>query len=139
MVIRQIFPANFTRSRITAWMQKTEQIDYDALAKAGRGSAPGDDHRRALRLIRAFSIFRGSGKSPTQSTRFFSSTWRTSRASSPAGEHPSPMPHAQFVTTTTHKSLRGPRGGIVLCEEQFAKADRLDAFFPGCKAGRSCT
>ncbi|PYJ19748.1 MAG: serine hydroxymethyltransferase, partial [Verrucomicrobia bacterium] len=38
------------------------------------------------------------------------------------GQHPSPVPYAQFVTTTTHKSLRGPRGGIVMCEEKFAKA-----------------
>src|SRR6476619_4861372 len=50
------------------------------------------------------------------------------------GQHPSPVPHAQFVTTTTHKSLRGPRGGIVLCEEQFAKA--IDAsVFPGVQGG----
>jgi glycine hydroxymethyltransferase len=38
-----------------------------------------------------------------------------------AGEHPSPVPHSDFVTTTTHKTLRGPRGGMVLCREQFAK------------------
>src|SRR5206468_2539918 len=48
--------------------------------------------------------------------------------------HPSPMPHAQFVTTTTHKSLRGPRGGIVMCEEKFAK--QIDAtVFPGVQGG----
>ncbi|MBA3652230.1 MAG: serine hydroxymethyltransferase, partial [Chthoniobacterales bacterium] len=50
------------------------------------------------------------------------------------GEHPSPVPHAQFVTTTTHKSLRGPRGGIVLCKEEFAKA--IDSsVFPGVQGG----
>ncbi len=50
------------------------------------------------------------------------------------GQHPSPMPHAQFVTTTTHKSLRGPRGGIVMCEEKFAK--QIDAtVFPGVQGG----
>src|SRR6202022_4470088 len=50
------------------------------------------------------------------------------------GQHPSPIPHAQFVTTTTHKSLRGPRGGIVLCEEKFAK--QIDAtVFPGVQGG----
>jgi glycine hydroxymethyltransferase len=38
-----------------------------------------------------------------------------------AGVHPSPVPHADFVTTTTHKTLRGPRGGMVLCREQYAK------------------
>ena len=50
------------------------------------------------------------------------------------GEHPSPVPHAHFVTTTTHKSLRGPRGGIVLCQEKFAKA--IDSMvFPGIQGG----
>ena len=38
-----------------------------------------------------------------------------------AGMHPSPVPHAEFVTTTTHKTLRGPRGGLILCREDKAK------------------
>jgi glycine hydroxymethyltransferase len=51
-----------------------------------------------------------------------------------AGVHPSPVPHADFVTTTTHKTLRGPRGGLVLCRAQHAKA--LDsALFPGGQGG----
>ncbi len=51
-----------------------------------------------------------------------------------AGEHPSPIPHAQLVTTTTHKTLRGPRGGMILCEEPFAKAvDK--AVFPYAQGG----
>ncbi len=50
------------------------------------------------------------------------------------GVHPHPMPHADFVTTTNHKTLRGPRGGIILCREQFAKA--IDqAVFPGMQGG----
>src|SRR5260370_20985898 len=50
------------------------------------------------------------------------------------GQHPSPISHAQFVTTTTHKSLRGPRGGIVMCEEKFAKA--IDStLFPRVQSG----
>ena len=50
------------------------------------------------------------------------------------GVHPSPVPFADFVTTTTHKSLRGPRGGIIICREQYAKA--LDAqMFPGIQGG----
>src|SRR6202023_1730757 len=51
-----------------------------------------------------------------------------------AGVHPSPIPHADFVSTTTHKTLRGPRGGLVLCREKFAKElDRVT--FPGNQGG----
>jgi glycine hydroxymethyltransferase len=51
-----------------------------------------------------------------------------------AGLHPSPVPHCEFVTTTTHKTLRGPRGGLVLCKEAWAKEiDR--AVFPGVQGG----
>ena len=51
-----------------------------------------------------------------------------------AGMHQSPVPYADFVTTTTHKTLRGPRGGLILCREQYAKA--IDkAIFPGTQGG----
>ena len=50
------------------------------------------------------------------------------------GEHPSPVPYADFVTSTTHKTLRGPRGGLILCKEKYAKA--LDKnIFPGMQGG----
>jgi len=51
-----------------------------------------------------------------------------------AGIHPSPVPHAEFVTTTTHKTLRGPRGGMILCRQDFAK--KIDShIFPGIQGG----
>jgi glycine hydroxymethyltransferase len=50
------------------------------------------------------------------------------------GNHPSPVPHADFVTTTTHKTLRGPRAGLVLCKEKYAK-DLDRAAFPGVQGG----
>lgn len=51
-----------------------------------------------------------------------------------AGLHPSPVPHADFTTTTTHKTLRGPRGGLILCRESFA--EKIDkAVFPGIQGG----
>jgi len=51
-----------------------------------------------------------------------------------AGLHPSPVPHAEFVTTTTHKTLRGPRGGMILCREEFAKTVNSN-IFPGIQGG----
>jgi glycine hydroxymethyltransferase len=51
-----------------------------------------------------------------------------------AGVHPSPIPHADFVTSTTHKSLRGPRGGVILCKQKYAK--KIDGrVFPGVQGG----
>ncbi len=50
------------------------------------------------------------------------------------GAHPNPVPHAHFVTSTTHKTLRGPRGGLILCKEEFAK--KIDKIiFPGIQGG----
>jgi glycine hydroxymethyltransferase len=51
-----------------------------------------------------------------------------------AGIHPSPVPHSDFVSTTTHKTLRGPRGGMVMCRERFAK-DLDRSVFPGVQGG----
>ncbi len=51
-----------------------------------------------------------------------------------AGEHDNPVPYAEFVTTTTHKTLRGPRGGMILCREEFAKKVNSN-IFPGIQGG----
>ena len=51
-----------------------------------------------------------------------------------AGYHPNPVPYAEFVTTTTHKTLRGPRGGMILCREEFAKVINSN-IFPGIQGG----
>jgi len=51
-----------------------------------------------------------------------------------AGLHPSPVPHAEFVTTTTHKTLRGPRGGMILCRQEYAKVLNSN-IFPGIQGG----
>ena len=51
-----------------------------------------------------------------------------------AGVHPNPVPYAEFVTTTTHKTLRGPRGGMILCREEFAKSINSN-IFPGIQGG----
>src|SRR5699024_10009879 len=51
-----------------------------------------------------------------------------------AGLHPNPVPYSDFVTTTTHKTLRGPRGGIILCKEQYAKVIDKNVF-PGMQGG----
>ena len=51
-----------------------------------------------------------------------------------AGEHPNPVPHADFITTTTHKTLGGPRGGMILCKEEHAKKVN-SAVFPGQQGG----
>ena len=50
------------------------------------------------------------------------------------GAHPSPVPYADFVTSTTHKTLRGPRGGLILCKEKYAK-DLDKNIFPGMQGG----
>ena len=53
-----------------------------------------------------------------------------------AGVHPSPIPYAHVVTTTTHKTLRGPRGGLILSSEEIAKQYNFNkAVFPGCQGG----
>ena len=55
-----------------------------------------------------------------------------------AGLHPNPVPYADFVTTTTHKTLRGPRGGMILCKEKFARKQSIMPYSLAFKVDRSC-
>ena len=75
-----------------------------------------------------------SARSPTKWARSSSATWPTSRDSSRPGLHPNPVEHCDFVTSTTHKTLAGPRSGFVLCRRSTRRPfDR--AVFPGMQGG----
>jgi len=130
-------PANFSGKlyQVTQYgvNEKTEQIDYDALAKLAEEVRPAMITAGASAYPRFFDFTRLRQIADSVEALLFIDMAHIAGLVA-GGEHPSPVPHAQFVTTTTHKSLRGPRGGIVLCEEKFAKA--IDAsVFPGVQGG----
>jgi glycine hydroxymethyltransferase len=113
--------------------QDTERIDYDELAGLAERHKPkmvvvgASAYPRVIDFERMSAIARGVGAMLMVDMAHIAGLVA-------AGLHPSPVPHADFVTTTTHKTLRGPRGGMVLCREQFAKEiDR--AVFPGLQGG----
>jgi glycine hydroxymethyltransferase len=113
--------------------QKTEQIDYDeleALAKEYRPKmilAGYSAYPRVLDFARFRQIADSVGAMLLVDMAHFAGLVA-------AGVSPNPVPHAEFVTSTTHKTLRGPRGGFILCRSQFAKA--IDsALFPGNQGG----
>jgi glycine hydroxymethyltransferase len=130
-------PANFSGKlyQVTQYgvSEKTEQIDYDALAKLAEEVKPQLITAGASAYPRFIDFPRMRQIADSVGALLFIDMAHIAGLIA-GGEHPSPVPHAHFVTTTTHKSLRGPRGGIVLCEEQFAKA--IDAsVFPGVQGG----
>jgi len=113
--------------------KEDERIDYEAMAALAR------EHRPKVIVV---------GASAYPRTIDFAAVRRAADACGAvvmadmahiaglvaAGLHPSPVPHAEFVTTTTHKTLRGPRGGMILCQEKWAKeTDKL--LFPGVQGG----
>jgi glycine hydroxymethyltransferase len=113
--------------------EKTEQIDYDEIESLAKQHTPKlimagySAYARVLDFARFRKIADAVGAILLVDMAHFAGLVA-------AGVYPNPVPHAEFVTTTTHKTLRGPRGGLILCRAQFAKA--IDsALFPGNQGG----
>jgi glycine hydroxymethyltransferase len=113
--------------------KETERIDYDELQKTAEETKPkmiicgASAYPRTIDFQRIGEIARSVGAAVMADIAHIAGLVA-------AGFHPSPVPHCEFVTTTTHKTLRGPRGGLVLCREEFAK-DVNKAVFPGVQGG----
>ncbi len=113
--------------------EKTEQIDYDALQKQAEEFKPAMITAGASAYPRIIDFERMRKIADSVGAILFIDMAHIAGLVA-GGQHPSPMPHAHFVTTTTHKSLRGPRGGIVMCRAEHAK--QIDAtVFPGIQGG----
>jgi glycine hydroxymethyltransferase len=111
----------------------TEQIDYDAMAKQAEEVRPAMITAGASAYPRTLDYPRLRQIADSVGALLFIDMAHIAGLVA-GGQHPTPIPHAQFVTTTTHKSLRGPRGGIILCEAKFAK--EIDSMvFPGIQGG----
>jgi glycine hydroxymethyltransferase len=110
-----------------------ERIDYDELARLA------EEHRPKMIMVGASAYPRLIDFARISDTaRHIGAPMVTDMAHIAglvaAGQHPSPVPHSDFVTTTTHKTLRGPRAGMILCREQYAK-DLDKIVFPGLQGG----
>ncbi len=111
----------------------TEQIDYEELEKLAQEHKPKMIVAGASAYSRVIDFERFGKIAKAAGALFFVDMAHIAGLVA-AGLHPSPVPHADFVSTTTHKTLRGPRGGLVLCKEQYAKElDKLT--FPGTQGG----
>ncbi len=110
-----------------------ERIDYDQLAQMAR------EHKPKMITVGASAYprvidFKRMGEIAREVGAYLLADIAHIAGLVAAGLHPSPMEHADFVTTTTHKTLRGPRGGLILCREKFAK--EIDSqVFPGIQGG----
>lgn len=112
---------------------ETERIDYDALQKQAEEVRPAMITAGASAYPRIIDFPRMRQIADSVGALLFIDMAHISGLVA-GDQHPTPIPHAQFVTTTTHKSLRGPRGGIVMCQAQFAK--QIDStMFPGVQGG----
>lgn len=113
--------------------KETEQIDYDELQKKAEEARPkvlicgASAYPRTIDFARIGEIARSVGAKVMADIAHIAGLVAV-------GLHPSPVPHCEFVTTTTHKTLRGPRGGLILCREEFA-ADVNRRVFPGVQGG----
>jgi RpiB/LacA/LacB family sugar-phosphate isomerase len=113
--------------------QSDERIDYDALSRQAEEFKPKMITAGASAYPRVIDFARMRQIADSVGAFLFVDMAHIAGLVA-AGVHPSPIEHAHFVTTTTHKSLRGPRGGIIICRQEFAKG--VDSqVFPGCQGG----
>ena len=113
--------------------KETETIDYDEIEHLSREHQPKMIVAGASAYARVIDFARIAKIAHSAGALFFVDMAHIAGLVA-AGIHPSPVPHADFVSTTTHKTLRGPRGGLVLCREKYAKdLDRIT--FPGVQGG----
>jgi RpiB/LacA/LacB family sugar-phosphate isomerase len=113
--------------------QETEQIDYDNI------QALANEHKPKMLVAGASAYsriidFKRLRKIADSCGAYLMVDMAHIAGLVAAGCHPNPVPHAEFVTTTTHKTLRGPRGGMILCRKEFA-ADIDKQVFPGIQGG----
>ena len=113
--------------------KETERIDYDQIATMAR------EHKPKMITIGASAYpriidFKRMGEIAREVGAYLLADIAHIAGLVAAGIHPSPMEHADFVTTTTHKTLRGPRGGLIMCREKHAK-DIDSNIFPGIQGG----
>ena len=113
--------------------RETEMIDYDNLQKIAEETRPkllicgASAYARTIDFQKIGEIAKSVGARMMADIAHIAGLVAT-------GLHPSPAPHADYVTTTTHKTLRGPRGGLILCREEYA-ADINKRLFPGVQGG----
>lgn len=113
--------------------QETEQLDYDVIMEKAKAVKPKLIVAGASAYSRTIN-FRKFREIADAVDAYFMVDMAHIAGLVATGHHPSPVPHADFVTTTTHKTLRGPRGGMILCKEEFAK--KIDSsVFPGMQGG----